>query len=411
MDNSAEQNVPANGKRKTALLTITGIVAVIGLVYGVYWIINNGKHETTDNAYVSGNIVQITPQIAGTVSAINAQDTDFVRAGQVLVKLDGADAEVALDQARAQLAQTVREVRNLYANNATFEANVSLREADISRTKNELARAKEDLARRQSVAGIGAVSNEELEHAKANLITAQSAHDAAVAGVLAAKEQLASNKTLTSGVRVEHHPNVMRAAAKFREAYINYQRTNLLSPVTGYVARRSVQLGQRIQAGTPLMAVIPMDQLWVDANFKEVQLRKMRIGQPVTLIADMYGKNTEFHGTIEGLGVGTGAAFALLPAQNATGNWIKVVQRVPVRVKLDVKELADHPLRIGLSMEADAEITDQSGKALATTAGSDAKSAEVIPSDTSMIDAEIQKIITSNLGDKVADKVTGKTTK
>ena len=410
MDNSAEKNVPTNGKRKTALMTIGGVVAIVGLVYGVYWIINNGKHETTDNAYVSGNIVQITPQIAGTVAAINAQDTDFVRAGQVLVRLDGADAQVALDQARAQLAQTVREVRNLYANNDTFEANVSLREADISRTKNELTRAKEDLARRQSVAGIGAVSSEELEHAKANLITAQSAHDAAVAGVLAAQEQLASNKTLTSGVRVEHHPNVMRAAAKFREAYINFQRTNLISPVTGYVARRTVQLGQRIQAGTPLMAVIPMDQLWVDANFKEVQLRKMRIGQPVELVADMYGKNTPFHGTIEGLGVGTGAAFALLPAQNATGNWIKVVQRVPVRVKLDPKELAEHPLRIGLSMEADAEITDQSGKALATTTDN-TKSAEVIPSDSAVIDAEIQKIIASNLGDKSADKTSNKTSK
>jgi len=401
MDNSAEQIVPGNGKRKTALIAITVVISVIAIVYGVYWIINNGKHETTDNAYVNGNIVQITPQIAGTVNAIEAQDTDFVKAGETLVKLDGADAQVALDQARAQLAQTVREVRNLYANNGTFEANISLRQAEITRTKSELARAKEDLARRQSVAGIGAVSNEELEHAKANLVAAQSAHDAAVAGVLAAQEQLASNKTLTAGVRVEHHPNVMRAAAKFREAYINFQRTNLLSPVTGYVARRSVQLGQRIQAGAPLMAVIPMDQLWVDANFKEVQLRKMRIGQKVTLIADMYGKDVPFHGTVEGLGVGTGAAFALLPAQNATGNWIKVVQRVPVRIKLDPKELAEHPLRIGLSMEVDAEITDQTGKALSNTENN-IKQPELIESDSVAVDAEIQKIISSNLGEKVS---------
>ena len=403
MDNSADKTVPANPKRKTALISIMAVVAVIGIVYGVYWIINNGKHEATDNAYVNGNIVQITAQIAGTVNAIQVQDTDFVRAGETLVKLDGADAQVALDQARAQLAQTVREVRNLYANNGTFEANVSLRQAEIARTKSELARAKDDLARRQSVAGIGAVSNEELEHAKANLVTAQSAHDAAAAGVLAAQEQLASNQTLTSGVRVDHHPNVMRAAAKFREAYINFQRTTLVSPVTGYVARRSVQLGQRIQAGAPLMAVIPMDQLWVDANFKEVQLRKMRIGQKVILIADMYGKDVPFHGTIEGLGVGTGAAFALLPAQNATGNWIKVVQRVPVRIKLDPKELADHPLRIGLSMEVETEITDQSGKALSNTENN-AKQPELIDAGSAAVDGEIQKIISSNLGDKSSSK-------
>ena len=397
MDNSAENFIPGQTKRKTALLTISGVVGVALLAYGVYWIINNGKHEDTDNAYVQGNIVQITPQIAGTVNAIEAQDTDFVQAGQTLVKLDAADAQVALDQARAQLAQTVREVRNLYANNATYSATVTMREAEIARSKSDLARAKEDLARRQSVAGIGAVSNEELEHAKTSLANAQSAYDAASAGALTAKEQLASNKTLTSGVRVEHHPNVLRAAAKFREAYINFQRTSLRAPVNGYVARRSVQLGQRIQAGTPLMAVIPMDQLWVDANFKEVQLRKMRIGQPVTLIADMYGKNQPFHGTVQGLGVGTGAAFALLPAQNASGNWIKVVQRVPVRIKLDAKELAEHPLRIGLSMEADVEVSDQSGKALAKSASN---LSETIASESSDVDAEINKIIAANLGEK-----------
>lgn len=398
MDNLTEQITPASRKRKTALLAITGVIGVIAIAYGVYWIINSGKHETTDNAYVNGNIVQITPQIAGTVNAINAQDTDFVHAGQTLVRLDASDAQVALDQARAQLAQTVREVRNLYANNATYEANISVRQAEITRTRTELDRAREDLARRQSVADIGAVSKEELEHAKTNLAAAQSAYAAAQAGALSAQEQLASNKTLTSGVRIEHHPNVMRAAAKFREAYINFQRTKLLSPVTGYVARRSVQLGQRVQAGAPLMAVIPMDQLWVDANFKEVQLRTMRIGQKVTLIADMYGTDVPFHGTIAGLGVGTGAAFALLPAQNATGNWIKVVQRVPVRIKLNPKELADHPLRIGLSMEVDAEVKDQSGKALANI--ENARLPELIDSDTAAADTEIQKIITSNLGEK-----------
>ena len=395
MDNTADKITPVNPKRKTALITISVVVGIAAIAYGIYWFITNGKHEDTDNAYVNGNIVQITPQIAGTVSAIDAQDTDFVRAGQTLVKLDGDDTQVALDQARAQLAQTVREVRNLYSNNDTFATTVTLRQADITRTQSELARAREDLARRQSVSGIGAVSKEELDHAKTAVVAAQSAYDAAAANVLAAKDQLSANKTLTSGVSIEQHPNVLRAAAKFREAYINFQRTNLVSPVTGYVARRSVQLGQRVAAGTPLMAVIPLDQLWVDANFKEVQLRKMRIDQPVTLTADVYGKDVEFHGTIQGLGVGTGAAFALLPAQNATGNWIKVVQRVPVRIKLNAKELADHPLRIGLSMLADVQITDQSGQVLGKT-GSPAVT--VAPTSSNAVDAEVKKIITSNLG-------------
>lgn len=395
MDNAAENKIATNPKRKTALIAISVVVGVALIIYGIYWIINSGKHEDTDNAYVNGNIVQITPQIAGTISAIDAQDTDFVRIGQTLVKLDAVDTQVALDQARAQLAQTVREVRNIYANNSTYAATVTLREADIARTQSELARSREDLARRQSVAGIGAVSKEELDHAKTAVVAAQSAFNAAAASVLAAKEQLSSNKTLTSGVSIEQHPNVMRAAAKFREAYVNFQRTNLISPVTGYVALRSAQLGQRIQSGTPLMSVIPLDQLWVDANFKEVQLRKMRVGQPVTLTADVYGKDVEYHGTIQGLGVGTGAAFALLPAQNATGNWIKVVQRVPVRIKLNAKELAEHPLRIGLSMLADVQVTDLSGEALGKT-GSPA--VEVAPVSSNLVDAEVQKIITTNLG-------------
>ncbi len=397
MDHSAEKIIPGQAKRKTALIALTGIFSIAAVAYGVYWIINNGKHEDTDNAYVAGNVVQITPQISGTVTSIAAQDTDFVHAGQSLVKLDGADAQIALDQARAQLAQTVREVRTLYSNNAAFKANVSLREAEISRSSNELTRAKEDLARRQSVAEIGAVSKEEVQHAKASLISAQSAHEATLAALNSAKEQLAANKALTDGVHVAGHPNVMRAAAKFREAFVNAQRTEMLAPVSGYVARRSVQLGQRIQAGTPLMAVIPLEQLWVDANFKEVQLRKMRIGQHVNLVADMYGKNVPYHGTIEGLGVGTGAAFALLPAQNATGNWIKVVQRVPVRIKLDPKELQEHPLRIGLSMVVDVDIADQSGKDLVSTAAS-TKTTEMTVSNTTAADEEIRKIIAANTG-------------
>ncbi len=417
INSSATTPNPSQDKRKKRLVALIVIFCIAGLIYGIYWLIFQSKHETTDNAYVQGNVVQITSQIPGTVSSILVNDTDFVRAGQQLVKLDSADSDVALRQARAQLAQAVREVRTLYANNATFKANISLREAEITRAKSELARAREDLRRRRSIMSSGAVSKEEIQHAEANLIAAQSAEAAAVAASLSAKEQLTSNKSLTDNINVEEHPNVLRAAAQFREAFINAQRNVLISPVSGYVARRSVQLGQRIPAGSPLMAVIPMDQVWVDANFKEVQLRKLRIGQPATLISDAYGKDVTFHGTVTGLGAGTGAAFALLPAQNATGNWIKVVQRVPVRIQLEPKELANHPLRIGLSMEVDVEVADQSGKtipdatraekaALNDSASNDSalNNSYVTMFDSAALDAEIHQIITSNLGEKNLNK-------
>jgi len=268
------------------------------------------------------------------------------------VRLDPADARVALDQAEAQLAQAVREVRSTFANNATLESQVALRQAEAARLLADVKRAEDDLARRRPLVATGAVGREEFAHAEAQLAAAKSAHAAAQSAVAAAREQLASNRSLTEGTSVEHHPSVERAAGRVREAYLALRRVDLPAPVDGQVARRSVQLGQRVQAGAPLMALVPLDQLWVDANFKEVQLRKLRLGQPATLVADVYGKKVEYHGTVEGLGAGTGAAFALLPAQNATGNWIKVVQRVPVRVALNPDELKAHPLRLGLSMKA-----------------------------------------------------------
>jgi len=355
---------PANAARKKALTVVTLVVGA-GLAWGGYEWFTNRSLEATDNAYVQGNVIQITPQIGGTVHAILADDTDFVKAGQPLVQLDPADAKVALDQAEANLAQAVRQVRTLYANNGTLGAQITVREADIAKAKNDLARATDDLNRRQSLAGNGAVSKEELNHAQSQVAAAQNALAAAQAGVTSAREQLASNQSLTDGTRIESHPSVLAAAAKVREAYLALHRTALPSPVDGYVAKRTVQLGQRVAAGAPLMSVIALNQLWVDANFKEVQLRNIRIGQPVTLTADLYGRKVEYRGMVAGLGAGTGAAFALLPAQNATGNWIKVVQRVPVRVALDPKQLAESPLRVGLSMEATVDVRDQSGKALA----------------------------------------------
>jgi membrane fusion protein (multidrug efflux system) len=354
-------------QRKKGLVAIAAVVAVAGLAYGGYHLMVASRYENTDNAYVQADVVQITPQLAGTVQQVLAQDTDFVRAGQPLVKLDAADARVALEQAQAQLAQTVREVRTLYANNSAGQAQVALRLADVERARADLARTQDDVRRREPLLASGAVGREEFNHALAQRTAAQAALAAAESGVQAAREQLASSLALTDNTPVQEHPSVQRAAARVREAHLALQRTELAAPVDGYVARRSVQLGQRVQAGAPLMSVVTLGQSWVDANFKEGQLRKLRIGQPAMLEADVYGGKVEYHGRVVGLGAGTGAAFALIPAQNATGNWIKVVQRVPVRIELDPKELQAHPLRVGLSMDVTVDVRDQGGKMLADT--------------------------------------------
>jgi len=391
----------AKPTRKRALIGLTGLFAVAGIAYGTQWALVERYRIETDNAYVQGNVVQITPQIGGTVLAINVDDTDYVQAGQPLVRLDPADAQVALDQAEAQLAQTVREVRTTYANNGTLAANIALRQAEIARAQADVAKAEDDVARRRPLVSTGAVGKEELQHADTALTNAKAAAAAASAALAAAREQLASNQSLTEGTSVENHPNVQKAAARVREAYLAMQRSDIPAPVGGYVAKRSVQVGQRVSAGAPMMAIIPLDQVWVDANFKESQLRDMRIGQPVHLTADMYGQKVEYTGTLAGLGAGTGSAFSLLPAQNATGNWIKVVQRVPVRVALDPKQLAAHPLRVGLSMTATVDIHDQSGKMLADAPRPHAvvqtAASASLDSDA---DAAVDGIVAANLGRK-----------
>jgi membrane fusion protein (multidrug efflux system) len=390
---------PRNGKRRRLMLIAGAVFAVAGLAYAGYWAKYLRHFERTDDAYVQGNLVQVTPQVAGTVVTVNADDTDFVKAGQTLVTLDRADAKVALEQAEAALAQTVRETRTLYVANTTWAANIAQREADVTRANAELARAQDDLARRQSLAQSGAVSGEEMNHAQSGVANAQAAVAAAQAALTAARQQLATNQSLTDGTSIEKHPNVERAASKVREAYLAYARAELPSPVSGYVARRTVQLGQRVAAGAPLMSIVPLDQVWVDANFKEVQLRKMRIGQPVKLTADAYGKSIEYDGRIVGLGVGTGGAFALLPPQNATGNWIKVVQRVPVRIAIDPRELADHPLRVGLSMDVEVNVTDASGASLAEAPRSaPAYTTNAFAHDVEEADAVVKKTIAANLG-------------
>jgi membrane fusion protein (multidrug efflux system) len=396
---TSSPSAAGNPARKKALLTLTTVVVAAGLAWAAYeWLVAS-HYESTDNAYVQGNVIQITPQIGGTVMAILADDTDYVKAGDPLVKLDPTDTQVALDQARAALAQTVRQVRTLYANNASLSAQVAVREADVVKAQTEIARATDDLNRRQSLIQSGAISKEELSHVQTQLTNGKNALSSAQAGVAAAKQQLISNQTLTDGTAIDKHPSVQAAAVKLREVWLAAQRAALPAPVDGFVARRTVQLGQRVAAGTPLMAIVPLNQLWVDANFKEVQLRNIRIGQSVKLTADLYGKKIEYTGQVAGLGMGTGAAFALLPAQNATGNWIKVVQRVPVRVTLDAAQLAQNPLRVGLSMLATVDVSKQDGKMLADTP----RAAALVQTKVyEALDAgaaeEVRKIIAANMG-------------
>ena len=363
---------------------VLAVCLTAAAAYGAYWAQVLRYHQETDDAYVGGNVVQITPQISGTVVGIGADDTQFVKVGQPLVRLDQADARVALDQAEAQLARAVRDVRNLYATSAQLGANVQLRQTD-------LAAAESDLARRKRLGASGAISGEELQHAT-------DAVKAAHAGLLAAEQQLAANRARVDGTTLKDHPQVRDAAAAVRNAYLTLARTELPAPVAGFVARRNVQLGQRVSPGTPLMAVVPLDQVWVDANFKEPQLARMRVGQPVTLTADLYGGHVVYHGTVAGFGAGTGAAFSLLPAQNATGNWIKIVQRVPVRIALDPHEIAAHPLQIGLSMKADVNVKGGSGAARLPQVANNtvAWSTDVFGSSDTLAAARVQAIIAAN---------------
>ena len=375
--------------RKRWLVIVLGVFAAAGIGYGAWWGWSARFHETTDDAYVSGNVVQITPQISGTVVGIGADDTQFVKAGQLLVQLDRADAKVALDQAEAQLAKTVREVRTLFATSAQLQAAVEIRQAD-------LAKANEDFARRERLATSGAISGEERQHAR-------NAVSSARAALVAAQQELAANRARIDRTTIDDHPDVRNAAAHVREAYLTYARTELPAPVAGFVAKRAVQLGQRVGPGATLMAIVPLDQVWVDANFKESQLANMRVGQPVTLIADLYGGKVEYRGKVAGFGAGTGSAFALLPAQNATGNWIKIVQRVPVRVALDASELAQHPLQVGLSMQVEVDTHERDGDRLPQLAqNSAAYATSVFNSQDAFADQRVKAIIAANESGRAA---------
>jgi len=368
---------------------IAGLIAaliVIALVALAWWLLYARFYESTDDAYVAGDLVNVMSEVDGTVVSIGADETDLVTAGQELVRLDATDARIALQDAEQQLARTVRQTRTVFATRDQLQAVVDQRRAD-------LARAQADFNRRRSLASSGAVSGEELGHA-------QDALNAARDALVAADKNLAASRALVGRTGVADNPDVRAAATQVERAWLALVRTGVRAPVTGYVARRTVQLGERIAPGAPLMVLVPLGRLWLEANFREMQLRHMRIGQPATVVADLYGGHVSYHGRVAGLGLGTGSAFALLPAQNATGNWIKVVQRVPVRIALDPHELAAHPLRIGLSTVVRVDVHDTSGAALAQTPRREpVLETRTYDIDTSSIRARIEQIINDNIAE------------
>ncbi len=401
---AAEGGKP-NGKRRRFLRIFGLSVAAAAILAAAYYLIFVRGYATTDNAYVNGNLVQATALTAGTVVAVYADDTQQIAAGQTLVSLDPLDAKVALERAESALGIAVREVRGTFANTEGLDASVRARQAEVSRMRVELARAREDMKRREGLSSDGAVSAEELAHARAAVIGAESALASAQAAAAQAGQSLTANQAQIEGSVVADNPAVMRAAAEMKQAWLALKRTEVIAPVSGVVARRNAQLGARVQAGQVLASIVPLDELWVDANFKEAQLTDLRIGQPVTLEADLYGGKVEYHGKVAGLGAGTGSAFSVLPAQNATGNWIKVVQRVPVRIEIDPQELADHPLRLGLSMSVRVDTRDDRGPLLSEVANEPKYHTTAFEGIEAQADARVAEVIQANLAPTDPERV------
>ncbi|ELX8409160.1 MAG: multidrug efflux MFS transporter periplasmic adaptor subunit EmrA [Klebsiella oxytoca] len=390
MSANAESQTPQQpgskkGKRKGALLLLTLLFIIVAVAYGIYWFLVLRHYEETDDAYVAGNQVQIMAQVSGSVTKVWADNTDYVQKGDPLVTLDQTDAQQAFEKAQTQLAASVRQTRQQMINSKQLQASIEVK-------KTALSQAQTDLNRRIPLGAANLIGREELQHARDTVASAQAELDVAI-------QQYNANQAIVLGTKLEQQPAVLQAATEVRNAWLALQRTKIVSPISGYVSRRSVQPGAQITTTTPLMAVVPATNLWIDANFKETQLAHMRIGQPVTVISDIYGDDVKYTGKVVGLDMGTGSAFSLLPAQNATGNWIKVVQRLPVRIELDEKQLAEHPLRIGLSTLVEVNTTDRGGEMLA----SQVRSAPVYESNAREIGLEpvnklINDIIQANAG-------------
>jgi membrane fusion protein (multidrug efflux system) len=370
--------------RRAGLVSLGALVALSGLGYLGYWFFDGRYFESTDDAYVNGDVVQVTSEVPGTVLSLNVDDTQLVKAGEVLLSLDPADAKIAVANAEADLGRAVRQVRGLFAQSEELRALIEQRE-QAART------ADDDLRRRGGLIADGAISAEELSHARDAVTTTH-------ANVSAARQQLSQTVAQIDGTTIADHPQVLAAAAIVRNAALALHRAQLISPVSGEVAKRTVEVGQRVAAGAPLLAVIPLENVWVEANFKEVQLKRMRAGQPVVLRTDLYGHQVTFHGHLAGIAAGSGNAFALLPPQNASGNWIKIVQRLPVRILLDPNELRAHPLRIGLSTTVRVDLHDTSGPLMSTAVRNVPLPRGASAADDPSVDARIASIISENAG-------------
>ena len=344
------KSVSNKTNRKKGLSIFILLLLIIGIACALYWFFFLKDFEETEDAYVGGNQVMVSSQVAGNVAKINADNMDKVHAGDILVELDDTNAKLSFEQAKSNLANAVRQVEQL-------SFTVQQLQSAVHANEISLAQAQGNLARRVQLEKMGAIDKESFQHAK-------EAVEISKANLNSSRNQLAANQALLSNVPLRQQPQIQNAMSSLKQAWLNLQRTKIRSPIDGYVARRNAQVGQAVSVGGALMAVVSNEQMWLEANFKETQLTNMRIGQPVKIHFDLYGKNKEFDGVINGIEMGTGNAFSLLPSQNATGNWIKVVQRVPVRIKLDPQQFAETPLRIGLSATAKVRIADSSGPML-----------------------------------------------
>jgi len=371
-----------NRQRRFWFIVLGAVVLAASLIYGVYWLVYARYFESTDDAYVGGNVVTVTSKENATVLALHADNTQTVKQGQLLIEMDPAIPTVNLQAAQANLARVVRNVRAQFSRSDSGAA--QLNQAQVA-----LAQAQDDYVRREKAFNTQSVSGEELAHARDAVAAARAAVTAAQGGLSQANASI-------EGTDIAHNPEVLAAEAQLRAAAIAFGHMRIIAPLDGVIAQRTVQAGQQVAAGTPLMAVVPLSNVWIDANFKEVQLARMRVGQPVKVKADIYGGAVTYHGNVEGLGAGSGSAFALLPPQNASGNWIKIVQRVPVRIALDPKELAAHPLRVGLSVTADVDVRDQSGPVVTQTVGPGVTRANTGEDSGPVADAMIARILSEN---------------
>ncbi len=355
---SPQQPANKKKKRKGVLILLAIVFVLIGVAYLAYWYLVLRHFQETDDAYVAGNQVQVMAQVSGSVNKVWFDNTDRVKKGDVLVSLDKTDAEQAFEKAQTALATSVRQTHQLMINGKQYQATIKLQQTALDQ-------AEADLQRRVPLGASNLIGREELQHARDAVATAKAQLDVAV-------QQYNANQAMILNTDLANQPAVKQAAAELRDAWLDLQRTDIRSPIDGFISRRSVQVGSQISTSTPLLAVVPATNLWIDANFKETQLSGVRIGQPATVVSDIYGDDVEYHGKVVGLDMGTGSAFSLLPAQNATGNWIKVVQRLPVRIELDPQQLVEHPLRIGLSTLVKVDTQNKDGATLASSIRSQA---------------------------------------